>query len=522
MSVSSTRIAAPSNELYQAFIRNSSEGVWRFEIAQPVDITLPAREQLALFFEHAYLGEANDATAKMYGFDSAEPMIGMKLDEFMSPDDPENIAYLTAFVETNYALSGVESHEKDNEGRDKYFRNSMVGIIENGRIVRAWGTQQDITKEREAIEALKHSEERLTLALESSSMGLWEWDIKNGKLFWSSELKKLYGLSPNTHVTFDKYLEMIHKSDRTFVLQNIEKYRKTGEMYQFEHRIVHADGSIHWMLSKGRSYLVKGVPVRMIGTSTNIDEVKRATELANANALLKKQRLQLLAINKTKDEFIALASHQLRTPATAVKQYTSLLLSEFAGPLNADQEQLLQVAYDSNERQLRIINDLLKTAQIDSSSYSLHKSKQRISDLIKDCAEELEDLFRERHQTLTFVSLTDDTFSMDASEMKHVIINLLENASKYSHPNTSIEVAMRHTNSHVEIAITDHGVGIDKPDQKRIFEKFTRVNNDLSDTVSGTGFGLYWVKRIIALHGGTIRVKSAKNQGSTFTIRLPL
>lgn len=510
-----------SQERYQAFIQNSSEGIWRFEMEQPISVKLPVKKQLELFFKHAYLAEANESFSRMYGIDDLKSLIGARLGDFLPPDDPENIAYLTAFIKNGYRLSGVESHEITPAGEERYFRNSLIGIIEDGQIKRAWGSQQDVTEQRRVTEKLKLSEERLSLALQSSMMGLWEWNVETGELYWSNELKKLYGLKLSEQVDYEKYQSLIHPDDRAHITEVIERHRTSGAMYQFEHRIIWPNGAVHWMLGKGRAILVDGKAVRMIGTTTNIDDVKQADELADALKLLKKQRVQLLELNKTKDEFIALASHQLRTPATSVKQYIGLLLEEFAGPLTADQEQYLQVAFDSNERQLRIIDDLLKTAQIDSSLYVLDKKKQNIADIIRGSTAELADMLASRRQSVRFENLEDVILDIDASEVKLVILNLLENASKYSHPGTTIRIIMKRRKRDVSIHVIDTGVGIDAKDQKRIFEKFTRINNELSDTVTGTGFGLYWVKRIVGLHGGTIKVRSAPGKGSEFIINFP-
>lgn len=511
-----------SNERYQAFIRNSSEGIWRFEMEKPIDTTLPVQKQIQHVFKYARLAEANDAFARMYGLPSADKLIGAKLTDFMSPTDSENIAYLAAFIESGYNLAGVESHEITPTGEERYFRNTLTGIIENGKITRAWGTQQDVTEQRRVLAEMERIQERLTLALQSTSTGFWEWNVEDDSLYWSEELKLLYGLKPDTIVTYEQYLTLIHPDDRKEALSLIQKHMKTGTMYQFEHRIVWPNGEEHWVLGKGKAYLKNGKPVRMIGTATNIDKAKQASELADAYSLLKKQRAQLLELNKTKDDFIALASHQLRTPATAVKQYIGLLLEDLAGPLSPEQKQYLQTAFDSNERQLRIINDLLKTAQIDSHRYSLSKKKQNVTAIVQASIADLSPLFESRKQTVTFDKIPDVTIDADADELRLVIVNLLENASKYSYLWTNIKIAMKRTPTQLRLSIKDEGTGIAKEDQVRIFDKFTRVNNDLSDTVTGTGFGLYWVKRIIELHGGTIEVKSSPKKGSEFIIRLPL
>ena len=153
-SKSREHIMPQSEERYQAFIRNSSEGIWRVELDQPIPTNLSPEAQVKLVFERSYMAEANAAMAQMYGFDTPDTLIGARLSDLMPENDPENIAYLTAFVKSGYKLSGVESHEKDNAGNDKYFRNSLVGIIENNHVVRAWGTQQDVTEQRNAADRL--------------------------------------------------------------------------------------------------------------------------------------------------------------------------------------------------------------------------------------------------------------------------------------------------------------------------------------------------------------------------------
>lgn len=512
-----------SKERYQAFIQNSSEGIWRFEVEKPIPISLSPKEQIKRMYKYAYLAETNMATAKMYGYRSVKPLLGMRLGDFLVESDPLNQQYLEAFIASGYNLTQVESHEKDKRGKDKYFLNSLIGIIEDGQLVRAWGTQQDVTEQKAASQALLMSEERLQLALQASSMGLWEWDVATNELYWSPELRKIYGIGPKETVTFETYMSMIHPDDREHAAEVAAESMKTGETYQFEHRIIARDGSTHWLLGTGRAYLENGKPVRMVGTSMNIDPVKQAQELRAANDELKTERAELLALNRAKDEFIALASHQLRTPATAVKQYISLLLNEVVGPVSEDQLQYLQIAFNSNERQLRIINDLLKTAQIDSSLYTLKKQRSDMVEVVKAAVEDLEDTFDLKDQTVEIKGLEKAPIDIDASEIKLVLINLLDNASKYSYPKTKITVSIHKKGTKtLEVSVKDRGVGINKQDRTRIFDKFTRVDNDLSDTVTGTGLGLYWVERIVGLHGGSIAVESERGKGSVFNVRLPL
>ena len=244
--------------------------------------------------------------------------------------------------------------------------------------------------------------------------------------------------------------------------------------------------------------------------------------LASANKLFKHQRIELEALGKMKDEFISLATHQLRTPATGVKQFLGLLLEGFAGPLSDQQTNFIQKAYASNERQLTLVSSLLQTAQIDAGKIHLSKTIVDIRLLIEDIVDELKDVIEERQQTVKIVEDPDfEHVCVDVLQMRMVLENLIDNASKYTFPGGKITITLSTTKVHDCIAIKDTGVGIAEKDIGRLFEKFSKVSNPLSESVGGTGLGLYWAKKIITLHRGTIRVKSQPNVGTEFIINIP-
>jgi PAS domain S-box-containing protein len=149
------RALGESEERYRAFIANSSEGIWRFELEEPVPVDLPEAEQLELFYAHCYLAECNDAAARMYGFERGEEMTGARLADFLIRTDPANVEYLLAFIRSGYRLADAESVEADREGRPRHFLNSLAGIVEGGRLARVWGTQRDVTERRVADEKLR-------------------------------------------------------------------------------------------------------------------------------------------------------------------------------------------------------------------------------------------------------------------------------------------------------------------------------------------------------------------------------
>lgn len=144
-----------SQQRYLTFIKQSSEGIWRFEIEQPVSTKLSVDKQIDYFYQYAYLAECNDALAKMYGHKKASDIIGAKLDDMLIREDPNNIQYLRNFINSSYNLSDAESSEVDKKGSIKYFQNNLVGIIKNGQLIQVWGTQRDITRRKHAEEQME-------------------------------------------------------------------------------------------------------------------------------------------------------------------------------------------------------------------------------------------------------------------------------------------------------------------------------------------------------------------------------
>ncbi|MDB5033080.1 MAG: putative histidine kinase, hybrid [Chlorobi bacterium] len=141
-----------SEERYRAFVENSTEAIWRFELEPGIPVDLPVDEQIELAYSRGYLAECNTVMARMYGHDSAEEVIGARLADMLVASNPGNIAYLRAFIESGYSLADAESAELDRDGNQKYFLNNLVGVVENGMLIRAWGTQRDITERKLAAE----------------------------------------------------------------------------------------------------------------------------------------------------------------------------------------------------------------------------------------------------------------------------------------------------------------------------------------------------------------------------------
>jgi signal transduction histidine kinase len=257
-----------------------------------------------------------------------------------------------------------------------------------------------------------------------------------------------------------------------------------------------------------------------------ISSTKSAPSLMSmeeALAALIQRNEELLSISQSKDEFIAITSHQLRTPATGVKQYLGLLLEGYADPLTESQRIFIEKAYENNERQLHIVDDILRIAQLDLDKIKLRPEICDMGVLIQIAVESLQGKFRSRNQKVKYIMPQKPVLArVDTEEFRLVIENLLENASNYSPERKSIIVKIDKTKTdEVKISIKDHGVGIDPQDMPKLFHKFSRINNPLSNTVNGTGLGLYFSKKVVELHDGKIKARSTAGKSTTFTIILP-
>lgn len=278
------------------------------------------------------------------------------------------------------------------------------------------------------------------------------------------------------------------------------------------------DSDLEWKSLRlaAADYLVKG--------SFDATELTRTITYAMQRKYIEQQRVdQLVELNQAKEDFISIASHQLRTPATGVKQYLGMVVEGFVGDVPPAQLELLKQAYQSNERQLRIISDLLKVAQVDSGKLRVHLSSVDVPALLEDVIDELRGVNEAREQrTKLVVQEPVDHVEMDKDSMRMVFENIIDNASKYSPHGSQIDVKVSQDDALVTVEVQDNGVGISEEDVPRLFQKFVRFDNSVSTKVGGSGLGLYWAKRIIDMHGGRIEYRSNEPTGSVFSVILPV
>ncbi|HVS58539.1 MAG TPA: ATP-binding protein [Candidatus Saccharimonadales bacterium] len=227
-------------------------------------------------------------------------------------------------------------------------------------------------------------------------------------------------------------------------------------------------------------------------------------------------------VDRMKSEFISLASHQLRTPLSAIKTYAHMLLEGYMGTINSGQKQSLKTIVGAANRMNELISTLLNVTRIEAGTIAINPKSTRLTPLIEEILKEHEFQATENNITLSFKPPAgSSTITTDPVIVKEVLANLVGNAIKYTPPNGRVTVSVQQKEKDMLIRIKDTGLGIPQFAQDQVFTKFFRAQNVVRKETSGTGLGLYLVKGLLEALGGTIWFRSTEEVGTTFYVTLP-
>lgn len=302
-----------------------------------------------------------------------------------------------------------------------------------------------------------------------------------------------------------------HPDDLQYTIDRWTHSLKTGEPYEIEYRLRRHDGVYRWYL--GRATPVRdanGQIMRWVGTNTDIHDNKE-TEVKLAEAL------------RSRDEFLSIASHELKTPLTAM-HLQNQIFKRAAQKTDSFERQKVEDMVEQNERQVvrlkRLVDDMLDVSRIQSGQLRTYKVLSDLSSHLHDIVEKMTPQFLQKGFAAPELQIEPEIdVDYDMLRLEQVVSNLLSNAVRYGDKKPVI-VSLHKEKDSAVIKVKDHGFGISEEDQKRIFEKFERAID--SYDVSGLGLGLYISKKIIDAHEGQISVKSLPGQGAEFIVTLPL
>ena len=467
----------------------------------------------------------SDNMYNVYGLHTAD---GVDFDKFISlvhPDDRANMQANIEFAFQSQTFNDFYHRIITPAGETKimYSRGEVV-VDKDGKVTRMVGTGQDVTKqkllEQQLIETSKKFEERNRFIekLISSSLDLImvvDKDLRFitlnkkaetvlGKVFKGPIIgEKISDINPSV-VGTQSYQDLLDAFKGNIIIR--DKVKTTiGEDQYYEHNYVplyNEDGEVY------------AVMVISHDITENIRQMEELKKLSESDV--------------QKSNFISMASHELKTPITSIKGYVQLLLNAF--DKNKEKERplpplLVRSSLISVDKQItrltRLISELLDLTKIETGTLELKKEKFSLNALAIETVEDI--LYTNtKHEINLFHDFQSYVFA-DKDRIGQVMINFLTNAIKYSPNSNKIDVWIRRTkNSQVAFTVQDYGIGIDKDEQEKIFERFYRAKGKEEQTYPGFGIGLFIAKEFVEKHGGQVLVESEKGKGSAFTFNLPI
>ncbi len=449
--------------------------------------------------------EINNIFKKMIGL-PAEKIIGKKVTEVIPGIENDKADWIDLYG--NIALSGNgKIFENYSEGLKKWFSISAYSPS-NGYFATVF---EDIT-ERKLSENKILIEQKLNKFIMDSIPGtFYILDSKGNYWRWNKYQRDEIVGKPEDQIVNTNAIDTIHPDDRVFVSSKISNVLKTGNTEIIEGRVLMRGGPTYkWFLMTGQRMMINDESY-LIGTGIDITKQKEDEE-------------KLKELDKLKDNFLATTTHELITPLIPIKSQAQLLLAGDYGKLNDEQTKAVEMIYRNEESLHLLSREVLDIAKIKSKKLNLNLKEINLKKLIENTFGDLIETAKDKKIKYSLVPLPEiPIILIDELKIKQVILDLLNNAIKFTNENGSISLSAIKKENKIEIIIKDTGIGISHKDLEKLFIPFSQVDSNLDRKFRGTGLGLSISKWIIESHGGRIWVESdGEGKGSSFIFSLPL
>lgn len=374
---------------------------------------------------------------------------------------------------------------------------------------------EDITDKRkveqglaEAERLLNESKDRLKSAVDSAGLGTWDYNPQTKAITYDKRCREIFGLSSSSPINAISFLGHLHPED-SFNVQSAIKdalLQSDSSEINLEYRVI-VDERIKWLKAKGKTYYnEQGEAIQLIGTVMDIT-IQKLIDVATLDLLNKK------------DEFISIASHELKTPITSLK--AALQMAEKLAPQSEDLKStrvFVQKALKQVDKLIELIKDLLDVTKIQSGKLELRKTTFPLDELITECCDELQN-GSQIHELIMEGDRNVEIYA-DKNRLEQVMVNLISNAIKYSPDADKVIIKVEKNIEGIKISVTDFGIGIAKDKMEHVFDRFYRVDEN-SRKYAGLGLGLFISSEIVKRHHGHIHIQSEEGKGSTFWFDIP-
>ena len=436
-------------------------------------------------------------------------------------------------------------------GRTTSILSTVIGLVLVMGVL--YLLERNRRKAEQAAMVLRTTRESLQLALDSAELGSWNINPATRELTGDRQFRKILGFEEG-EITYQRAIDALHPADRGAVEAAIAASTRpeSPAPYAIEYRVIHPDGSVHWVLAQGAANFTGKGSQRTIssfdGTLVDITERK-----CQEQRLLESEQAALAA-NRSKSEFLANMSHEIRTPMAAILGYADVLLGHLKDP---DNRNCVQVMKRNGEHLLELINDILDLSRIEAGKLDVSLETVSLPQLVADVQSLMHVRADEKNLQFEaeFVGLVPATFRTDPTRLRQVLINLIGNAIKFTKqgsvvlsvsflsrnlpqgtrpkaaldPKTILELssaldllANLDTQGILSFSVRDTGIGMSDEQQQRLFKPFSQGDSSVTRAYGGSGLGLAISKRLVSMLSGHITIHSKLGEGATFTVMLPI
>lgn len=434
---------------------------------------------------------ANKALTELMGY-SSEELVGTKILDYACEDDKAHWHDLQdAMWHKGKPYFHLDACIVKKDGSLAWVHVTTIAFKENGDAY-AYTILDDFTSWKQ----LQQSEQRLTMALQYSKMAVWELDLQDRMITRSDGFDRLFDLRDGQSVCDEATLLTLFLPEDAQKMQTVLNQIRPGENFDFQGRVCTRDGLIKWINFQGKAERMPEGTAKVLGTLYDITRDKLA--------------------EREKDDFISIASHELKTPLTALKSSLQILERMKDSPTPVFPV-LLQQASKSMDKVTVLVDELLNAGRVAEGQLHLKKTRFNLSKAIDECC-----LHVTAAGTYHIVIEGDRGLEVDgdSERIQRVMVNFVNNAIKYAPQSKEIIIRVEQVTGTIRVSVADQGPGIAAEKIPHLFDRYYRADQS-GEQYSGLGLGLYISAEIIKKHGGKIGVDSKPGQGSTFWFTLP-
>lgn len=462
---------------------------------------------------------ANDAMFELWKRDRAVPTIGLPLTAAFPETNASFLTQIKQVFETGNSYKDEEVLLTLNDGSGKPYSifidyTYQADRAENGEITGVLVTAQDVSKKvsvrqllqdttqqlKTANHALASSNEECLMAIETAKLGAWKLSVEDSKLSFSERGATIYGLAEE-QVALSAALDLVREDYRESVVQSLKEGMDTGELFELEYpiRLLNSDQD-RWIRLTGRGMTNEGHATILKGTLMDITG----------------QKMELIR----KNEFIAMASHEFKTPLTSLNGLIQLMSRRPELKADSSLVEMTGVALSQIRKMTRMINSFVNISRLEAGKFDLDLTDFDLGELVTEYLDEVR-VTAPRHLVIQ-QGCSALKVRADRAKIGVLLTNLVANAIKFTPAGKSITVSCFQKPGYVEVSVMDQGYGIVEKDRHKVFERFSLIENTQVRNSSGFGIGLFLCSEIIRHHQGEIWLADSEGGGCDFHFRLPV